>query len=195
MVAGPRTRQHQPQVVPLTRRYTVADYDLLPEDGPRHELIDGMLIEMPSPTTLHQWISGLLFHAMFAVVMQDRLGRLFAAPLDVELSDGLVVQPDILFVSSARSDVITDARIVGAPDLVVEISSPTTRDRDLIGKRNAYREAGVREYWFVDIDERTLTVWVAGDGDWVALGADEQGNARSSVLPGLTVDPIALFAE
>ena len=195
MVVEPRTRQHQPQVVALPRRYTVADYDLLPEDGPRHELIDGVLTEMPSPTTLHQWISGLLFNAMFAVVMRDRLGRLFADPLDVELSDGVVVQPDILFVSSARAEVIRDARIVGAPDLVVEISSPTTRDRDLIGKRNAYRETGVREYWFVDIDERTLTVWVAGDGDWDALGADEQGYARSTVLPGLTVDPVALFAE
>ena len=195
MVAEPQTRQHQPQVVTRPRRYTVADYDLLPEDGPRHELIDGVLIEMPSPTTLHQWISGILFHTMFAVVMRDRLGRLFAAPLDVELSDGRVVQPDLLFVSSARSDVITDARIVGAPDLVMEISSPTTRDRDLIGKRNAYLDAGVREYWFVDVDEQTITVWVAGDGDWSPLAADERGHARSTVLPGLTVDPIRLFAE
>ena len=132
---------------------------------------------------------------MFAVVMRDRLGRLFAAPLDVELSVGRVVQPSILFVSSARSEVITDARIVGAPDLVVEISSPTTRDRDLIGKRNAYREAGVREYWFVDVDERTLIVWVAGAEDWDHFGANEQGYARSTVLPSLTVDPVALFAE
>ena len=132
---------------------------------------------------------------MVAVVMRDRLGRVFFAPLDVELPDDRVVQPDVLFVSSARSGVITDARIVGAPDLVVEISSRSTRERNLIGKRNAYLTTGVREYWFVDIDEQTITVWVAGDGDWTPLAADEQGHARSTVLPSLTVDPVALFAE
>lgn len=195
MVVEPRTRQHQPRVVALPRRYTVADYDLLPEDGPRHELIDGVLIEMPGPTVLHQRLVGWLYRLMAGFVQRDHLGEVLLAPLDVELSDGRVVQPDILFVSSGRSEVITDARIVGAPDLVVEISSPTTRDRDLIGKRNAYREAGVREYWFVDVDERTLTIWVAGDSDWDALDADEQGHARSTVLSGLTVDPVALFAE
>ena len=195
MVVEPRTRQHQPQVVALPRRYTVADYDLLPEDGPRHELIDGVLIEMPGPTVLHQRLVGWLFLVIAGFVRRDHLGEVFFAPLDVELSDGRVMQPDILFVSSARREVITDARIVGAPDLVVEISSPTTRDRDLIGKRDAYLDSGVREYWFVDVDERTLTVWVAGDADWDALGANEQGEARSIVLPGLTVDPVALFAE
>ena len=195
MVAEPRTHQHQPRVVALPRRYTVADYDQLPDDGPRHELIDGVLIEMPGPSVLHQRLVGWLFRIMAGFVQRDHLGEVFLTPLDVELSDGRVVQPDILFVSSARSGVITDARIVGAPDLVVEISSPTTRDRDLIGKRNAYREAGVREYWFVDVDERTLTVWVASEGGWDALGANERGHAQSTVLPGLTVDPVTLFAE
>ncbi len=195
MVVEPRTRQHQPQVVTLPRRYTVADYDLLPEDGPRHELIDGVLIEMPGPSVLHQRLVGWLFLVIAGFVQRDHLGEVLLAPLDVELSDGRVLQPDLLFVSSARRDVITDARIIGAPDLVVEISSPTTRHHDLVGKRDAYREAGVREYWFVDVDERTLTVWVAGDEDWTALGANEQGHARSTVLPGLTVDPVALFAD
>ncbi len=195
MVAESRTSMHHPQVVALPRRYTVADYDQLPDDGPRHELIDGVLIEMPSPSTLHQWVSGVLFHAMFALALRDRLGRVFAAPLDVELSAGRVVQPDILFVSSNRTHVIAGPRIVGAPDLVVEISSPSTRDRDLVGKRNAYRESGVLEYWFIDLDEQTITVWVATDEDWTPLDADEQGHARSTVLAGLTVDPVALFAE
>ena len=195
MVAEPQTRQHQPRVVSLPRRYSIEDYEQLPDDGPRYELIDGVLIEMPSPTTIHQWIAGLLYQAIVAVVMRDRLGRVFFAPLDVELLDDRVVQPDVLFISSARSGVITDARIVGAPDLVVEISSRSTRDRDLIGKRNAYLDAGIREYWFVDIDEQTLTVWVAGDREWTAIAADERGHARSTVLPGLAVDPVALFAE
>ena len=194
MVAEPQTRQHQPQVVTLPRRYTVADYDQLPDDGPRYELIDGVLIEMPSPTTLHQWISGLLYQAIAAVVTRDRLGRVFFAPLDVELSEGRVFQPDVLFVSSARNDLVTEARVVGAPDLVVEISSRSTRDRDLDTKRRAYLETGVREYWFVDVDERTVTVWVAGDREWTAIAGDERGHARSTVLPGLTVDPVALFA-
>lgn len=195
MVVEPQTRQHQPRVVALPRRYTVADYDLLPDDGPRYELINGVLVEVPSPLPIHQRVLRRLVLTLGAIMKHEGSGEFFFAPFDVELPGDVIVQPDLLFVSDARQDRVSDRRMVGAPDLVVEISSRSTRDRDLWSKRDAYLAAGVREYWFVDVDEQTIIVWEARDGDWSPLAADERGQARSTVLPGLTVDPTRLFAE
>jgi Uma2 family endonuclease len=195
MVVEPQTRQHQPQVVALPRRYTVADYNLLPDDGPRYELINGVLIEVPSPLPIHQRVLRRLVLTLGAIMEHEGSGEFFFAPFDVELPGDVIVQPDLLFVSDARQDRVSDRRMVGAPDLVVEISSRSTRDRDLWSKRDAYLAAGVREYWFVDVDEQTIIVWEARDGDWSPLAADERGHARSTVLPRLTVDPTRLFAE
>ena len=175
---------------PVRTRMTVADYDALPDDGPRCELIDGVLIEMPTPTPLHQAVQ-FHFHALiYFFVAQRGLGRVFGAPLDVQLS-GRIVQPDVLYISTERIDIITDRRIVGSPDLVLEVSSQLTRDYDQDDKRELYRMAGVREYWFIDVEKRTATVWALVGDRYVEQRPDEQGQHVSTVLPGFVVNVAA----
>ncbi len=173
--------------------YTVADYDALPDDGPRYELIDGELIEMPAPTPLHQMVQVHLLALIYFFVTQRGLGRVIGAPLDVELS-GRIVQPDVLYISADRIDIITDRRIVGAPDLVLEVSSPSTKDYDQGDKREVYRMAGVREYWFIDVEKRAATVWALVEDRYVEQRPDEQGQHVSTVLSGFAVDVAAAIA-
>ncbi len=101
----------------------------------------------------------------------------------------------MLFVSSARRQIVTEKRIVGAPDLVLEISSPSTMDRDLGDKRELYRTHGVPEYWFIDVEARTATVWTLTDGEYVTLPLNPDGQIRSRVLEGFTVDVARVFAD
>ena len=185
MVARPRT--------PIQTLKTVADYDALPDDGYRYELIDGELIEMPAPSLLHQAVQTYLASLLLTFVMQRMSGRVYVSPVDVQFV-GVVVQPDIVYVSSERFDVLTQRRIVGAPDLVVEILSPSTRTHDLTTKREIYRLEGVREYWVVDLEARTATVWALVEDRYVEQRPDENGWYSSAVLPGFAVDVAAVIA-
>ncbi len=185
MVAKPQS--------PVRTGMTVSDYDRLPDDGPRYELIDGELIEMPAPTPLHQAVQFHLLALMYFFVVQRGLGRVFGAPLDVQLS-GRIVQPDVLYISAERIDIITDRRIVGAPDLVLEVSSPSTEDYDQGDKRELYRMTGVREYWFIDVEKRSATVWALVGDRYVEQRPDEQGQFASTILPGFAVDVAAAIA-
>ncbi len=132
-------------------RLTYDDFVLFPDDGKRHELIDGAHVVTPSPNTKHQAVAGNLHGLIWTYLRQRPVGRVFAAPLDVVFSEFDVVEPDLLFVSKARqADVLTAAHVLGAPDLVVEIGSPSTRRRDETVKRRLYQRFGVSEYWVVD---------------------------------------------
>ena len=173
--------------------YTVEDYEALSDDGPRYELIDGELIEMPAPTPLHQAVQVHLASLLFFFVMQRKLGRVYVSPLDVQFA-GMIVQPDIVYVSSERAGVVTTQRLVGAPDLAVEILSPSTRSHDLATKHDIYRRHGVREYWTIDIQSRSATVWALVGDRYVEQRPDEQGQLVSTVLPGFTVDIIQVIA-
>ena len=109
-------------------KFTVKDYMSMPENGKRYQLLDGEMVLAPSPTTRHQIILARL-HLLLAGIFADRgLGRVVFAPLDVVLSDNDVAQPDLLFVSNERSGIVEDANVQGAPDLVVEILSPSHRN-------------------------------------------------------------------
>lgn len=186
MVAKPR--------FPTLTRMTVADYDALPDDGPRYELIDGDLIEIPAPTPLHQAVQAHLLALMHLFVLQrGLLGRVFGAPLDVQLS-GRIVQPDILYISSERIAIITDRRIVGAPDLVLEVSSPSTEDYDRGDKRELYRMAGVREYWVIDTEARSATLWTLVGNRYKELPQDRDGVIRSGIMTDFAVDIGPVFA-
>lgn len=121
-------------------KFTYEDYLLFPDDGKRHELIDGEHYVTPSPSTKHQRISGNLLYFLKDHLRRTKAGRMFDAPMDVVLSDFDVVQPDLLFVSSARASIITEKNIQGAPDLVVEILSDGTRKTDEIIKRKLYED-------------------------------------------------------
>jgi len=143
--------------------FTYEDYKSLPETmDRRYELMDGELCMVPAPTTIHQEISLNIVLLLGQHVRATRCGRVLDAPVDVVLGEGSqrdVVQPDIVFVSAERAAIVTPAEIVGAPDLVVEILSPGTEDRDRGYKRTLYERSGVREYWIVNPDEASIEAY------------------------------------
>ena len=138
-------------------KLTYQDYVLLPDDGKRYEILDGDLYVTPSPTARHQKISMNLSLALVQHVKANGLGEVFYAPLDVILADDSIAQPDILFVSNERLPIVRDW-VHGAPDLVIEILSPSTRQRDRTLKRHLYARYGVRELWLVDPEIKTVEV-------------------------------------
>ena len=165
-----------------TTKLTYEDYCKTPDDE-RWELLDGELVTVPSPNVLHQDLSGNLFVLLKLFVDRMALGRVFHAPLDVVLSDTSVVQPDLLFVSNERTDILTEANVQGAPDLVIEILSPSTTSRDWRIKMDLYAQHGVREYWIVDPDGQRVWVMAGGDGT-----LEEVGNyARNDTLTSPTL--------
>ncbi|MGH7791389.1 MAG: Uma2 family endonuclease, partial [Thermodesulfobacteriota bacterium] len=115
-------------------KLTYEDYLLLPEDGNRYEILDGELNVTPAPTTKHQTISGNLFVILHRYVREQRAGKVFSAPVDVILDYSSIVQPDLIFVSKEREEIITEKNVQGAPDLVIEILSPNTVKIDRLRK-------------------------------------------------------------
>ncbi len=132
----------------------------MPEDGNRYEAIGGELCVSPPPRPPHQWVSANLFQALTDLLVRPGFGRLFYAPIGVEFPDTEEgVQPDLLFVSAERLSIVTEDWIRGAPDLVIEILSPSTARRDRTVKRHLYQRQGVPEYWIVDLDAKQIEVW------------------------------------
>ena len=128
-------------------KLTYEDFLLFPDDGKRHELIDGEHYVTPAPNTKHQQVSGNLYFLLRQYLEQRPVGRLFFAPFDVVFSTFDVVEPDLLYMSNDRaSAVLTPQHIEGAPELVVEIGSKRTRKRDETIKRRLYQRSGVSEY-------------------------------------------------
>lgn len=177
-------------------KYTYRDYLLLPEsEEKRYELVQGELYMVPSPTPGHQEISKRLFRILDSFVESNGLGVVFYAPLDVVLSEEDVLQPDILFVASDRRSIITERNIRGAPDLIVEVLSPGTADRDRLLKRTRYAKFGVREYWVVDPETKIIEVLVATQAGLELLRSYPLGTvATSGILDGLQVEVAKLFA-
>lgn len=178
------------------RRYTYADYKDLPEEL-RCEIIEGDLQMTPAPNARHQAISTFLVATVWSFVRSARLGTVLAAPTDVVLAPENVVQPDILFVSMARKDIIDPkAGINGAPDLVMEVLSPSDPRRDQVVKRDLYERYGVQEYWIVDPEDQTvevLTRSAAGLETWQRFSSGSE--LTSPLLPGLTIAVEEIFAE
>lgn len=144
-----------------TIRYTYQDYLTIPEDtSRRHEIVDGELHVSAAPRFRHQEVVRDLLHLLHDIVRSHDLGVVVPGPVTVHLHDELVVEPDIVFVRRDRIELVDrEGAIHGAPDLVVEVLSPSNRayDRDL--KRKRYLENGVREVWIVDADEGSVEVW------------------------------------
>lgn len=175
--------------------WTYAAYATLPEDGARYEILDGVLYMAPAPAPDHENIVMLLGARLVTAVEDAGLGRVFASP-DLDL-DTLVVRPDAVVVLNASLGVVASNRLVGSPDLVVEITSPGTvaYDRDAtVGKRGAYARAGIREYWIVDPASRSVEVLVLEGDGYTTLGV-AQGDALvpSRVLPGASIRARACF--
>ncbi len=144
--------------------FSVDDYLSLPDDAPRCELVEGVFHLLPSPDLFHQQVLGAIAFRLLEHCKRRRCGTIVMAPFDVVLGATTVVQPDVLFVSSARFDeVLGDpSRAYGAPDLVVEVLLRGTTRYDRTKKRRAYSKAGVAELWLVDVRRRTLEVWTPG---------------------------------
>ena len=160
-------------------KLTYEDYAKTPDDE-RWELIDGELFRMPSPNIAHQTASLQLTLRVASFVQERDLGIVFAAPTDVVLSDTDTVEPDLLFISKERMGIITRLNVQGAPDLVVEIHSPSTTQRDLTAKRELYARHGVKEYWPIDPEARTVRILLLGDGDFVEVGIYKEGDTVTS---------------
>lgn len=177
-------------------KLTHDDYLQIPEDGQRHEIIDGELYVSPTPSIRHQEISSNLHSILGPYIRAHRLGRLYAAPTDVLMSRHDVVQPDLLFVSQERLGIITEANIKGAPDLVIEIHSKRTRLRDEGVKRECYERLGVREYWTVDPDRKAIRVYLL-KGDVLLLTVRFTATAgdilTTPLLPGLEIPLAEVF--
>lgn len=124
----------------------------------QYELIDGELFLTPSPKSFHQAISLNIATLILNHVHKNELGTVLEAPMDVKLTETDVVQPDILFVQNEREDIIKEDFVADGPDVVVEVLSDSTRDRDTVLKKNLYFRHGVEEYWIVDPDEETVNI-------------------------------------
>lgn len=143
-----------------TARITWADAQLMPEDGKRYEAIDGELYVTAAPSRRHQWISGNLQAELRELLQEPGTGWVYHAPIGVEFpatEEG--VQPDLIFVARASAEKLVDEGIRGAPDLVVEILSPSTAGRDRSIKLKLYKRQGVTQYWIVDPDAESVEVW------------------------------------
>ena len=181
---------------PLRPKLTYEDFLGLPDDGKRHELIDGEHYMTPAPSVRHQSVVAALTHWLRAHVLAEDLGLVLPAPVDVVLSEHDIVEPDLIFLSNERRDRVTEANIQGAPDLVVEVLSDSTRRRDEITKRHLYERRGVREYWLVDPELQTVKGWRAGGrgvGRTAEVAAEGGGGRPGPGVPGFEVALRRLF--
>lgn len=174
-------------------RFTYQDYLQLPEDR-RYEIVDGDLYMVPAPVPYHQRVSGNLEFALRSYVTEHDLGEVLHAPCDILLSETDVVQPDIFFVSKERLPIIGETNIQGAPDLVIEILSPATEQRDRGVKQKLYARGGVAEYWLVDTNGKTIEVLTLKAGVYDRPGFYRSTDVlRSPLLAGLSIPLSQIF--
>jgi Uma2 family endonuclease len=133
-----------------------AEYAAIPNDGRRHEIIDGEHYVNPAPDLYHQAVSKRLQYQLYTKIELAGLGTVYNAPCDVQLFEHDIVQPDLLVVIKSRSRILTPTRVKGSPDLLVEILSPSSQQYDRKTKKKLYRRAGVCEYWIVDPSEQSV---------------------------------------
>jgi Uma2 family endonuclease len=156
-------------------------------------LIDGELVVTPSPIPIHQIICSNIVYALERIVREQRLGRVLAAPVDIRFTPDNVLIPDIIFIARDRLHVVGPKTVDAPPDLVVEILSPGTRQRDLTVKRDLYMQFGVREYWVVDPAARTFTVYERVGNGYRSVPPMKGGAIQSVVLPSLQLTLDAVF--
>jgi Uma2 family endonuclease len=180
-------------------KLTYDDFLLFPDDGQRHELIDGEHYVTPSPNIRHQRIFKRLLVLIDIWLQEHPLGEVFGAPLDVRFSMFVVVEPDLLYVSNERAaTLLAGEHVTGSPDLIIEIASPSTRQRDETIKRRLYERSNVLEYWVVDPDIDVIRVYTRY-GDRFARPVElsrEAGDVLTTPLfPGLELPLAQVFAD
>ncbi|MGI6286130.1 Uma2 family endonuclease [Neomoorella humiferrea] len=181
-------------IIPVKNSYTYEDYARLPEGTP-FQLIGGKLIMTPAPGTYHQIILMRLIEKLLFFLAGKDLGILFTAPVDVFLEEKETYQPDIIFIAKDRMHIIETTKIKGAPDLVIEILSPSTGYYDLKKKARVYARCGVKEYWIVDPEDKSIEVFQQKEGNFVLVHhVEETGQAKSILLKGFAVEAKEIFA-
>jgi Uma2 family endonuclease len=189
-------RQDDGQSWPLQGDWTYEDYLRLPDDGQRYEVIRGFLYVTAAPTYKHQYVAGRFNRQVDAFVEDHRLGVVLMAPFDILLPFGIgtPVEPDVVFFRAGNEPHWEAKNFQGVPDLVAEVLSPKTRHRDQKVKLEAYRDAGVPEYWMLDPDARRVVVLALRERTYTELcrgGIGEE--VWSSVLPGFRLKVVSLF--
>ena len=186
------------EMKPAGVKLTWDDYVLFPEDGMRHELIDGEHYVTPAPFLRHQEIVGRLYLAIGNYLAAHPIGRVFVAPLDVILSKFDVVEPDLLYVSNERAPELLKDWVRGAPDLVTEVGSESTRKRDETIKRALYERVEVIEYWIVDPEIDVVRIYRRADdrfGRPAELSRRAGDVLTTELLPALEITLDAIFHE
>jgi Uma2 family endonuclease len=169
-------------------RWNYEEYYKLADDQ-RHEIIDGQLLMAPAPDTWHQDWARSLFRILDEHVRKHGLGKVFFAPLDVVLDPENTVEPDLVYIATANLGSIQRRAIFGVPDLLVEIVSPSSVQRDRYDKKELYARFGVREYWVADPANHALEVLTLKAGRYeLHCLVEQQGNVNSLVLPGVEFD-------
>lgn len=175
------------------KRYTYEDYQKTPDDK-RYELIDGELLMTPSPVPRHQRISGKLEFKLREFITKNKIGEIFYAPCDVYLDNENVVQPDILFISKDRLDIIGEKNIQGVPNLVIEIISENSVYRDIVQKKRLYARFNVKEYWIVIPEEEEIEVYILEDNTYQLYCAYKKVEELvSPSLKGLKIELKEIF--
>jgi Uma2 family endonuclease len=179
-------------------KLTYDDFLLFPDDGKRHELIEGEHYVTPSPNVRHQTIVAAL-HLLIATWLESHpLGRIFLSPLDVILTEHDVVAADLLYVSHARDAALTGTVVRGVPELLIEVASHSTRRRDETIKRRLYERMGVVEYWIVDPEIDVVRVYRRTEQGFarpVELSRDAGDTLTTALLPGLELPLARIFRD
>ncbi len=174
----------QPQ--PSTKLWDYAAYAAIPQDNLRHEIIGGQHFMNPAPNLYHQQVSRRMQFQLYSAIELNDLGIVVNAPVDLQLSEHDIVQPDLVIVLHNRRHILTPAKIQGVPDLVVEILSPSNERYDLTVKRELYERYGVPEYWIVSPDDQQVTQLILEAGKYRSRSCTKQ--ITMTAPPNTTVD-------
>jgi len=189
--------QHTDDAGGSTRRLTYADFRRFPNDGRRHELINGEHAVTASPNKRHQRLSVRLTVALGVFLDANPIGEVYHAPLDCVLSFFDVVEPDLLVVTDEQREILTKRNVKGAPALVVEILSDSSQARDKRTKRALYERVGVKEYWVIDPDTDCVSVYRRGASGQFrfpeTLAASNADTLMTPLLPGFGLDLVKFF--
>lgn len=173
-------------------KFTYREYQYFPDDGKRHEIIDGDHYMSPAPSTKHQTVSRRLQFQLYRQIEEPKRGWVFNAPTDVELTVHDIVQPDLIVVLQARREIIIRSRIQGIPNLVVEILSESNPAHGRVLKFELYQRVGIEEFWIVDPEVETLEQWLSDHGTYRAwVKTKEKVECQS--IPGVTVELASIW--
>lgn len=175
--------------------WTYETYAALPDDGHRYEVVQGVLMMSPAPEPAHQGVIGLIYRHLSECIFSTRQGLVFTGPLDVVFSAQMTVQPDVLVLLKEHLGRVQKTRIIGVPDLAVEVISPSSVTYDRLVKYSIYERAGVPEYWLVNLEEQTIEVFALEEGGFRSLGVFQgEQTLPSRIVPEIGV-PVGQFFD